>query len=89
VARREDGGYVRFHPTTTPDADADATEPCSTRAPLLDRIHDDPGVEQAEGAPKLGCSRQLVSYHARRLERDPGIRRSEDRGRKRLYPGEG
>lgn len=105
VRSERDGGYKRFYPAdpeevpepeplfpdreAEPGVDREDVEPRSPRAKLLELVREEPGIAQSEAAWELGCSRQLVSYHARRLEDEGVIEREGDHGGKRLYPGGG
>lgn len=85
LERRRDGHCVRLYPAGEEQLDGRRRLRDDLRALVRER----PGINQSEAARELGCTPQVVSHHARRLERAGVVERVSRSGAQELYPVDG
>jgi predicted transcriptional regulator/protocatechuate 3,4-dioxygenase beta subunit len=85
IRAKQDGIYKRYFPNNGGPSPSDV-EPMSLQLSIARAIRERPGMTQKEIAKRLKSSKQLVSYHIRRMKRDGQIDTRRDGRSVRVYP---
>ena len=85
IRAKQDGIYKRYFSNNGAPAASDV-EPMSLQLIIAKAIREQPGMTQKEIAKKLGSSKQLVSYHIRRMKKDGELETHRDGRSVRVFP---
>jgi predicted transcriptional regulator len=85
IRAKQDGIYKRYFPNNGGPAASDV-EPMSLQLTIAKAIRERPGMTQKEIAKRLKSSKQLVSYHIRRMKKDGQVDTRRDGRSVRVYP---
>lgn len=85
IRAKQDGIYKRYFSNNGGPA-ASEVEPMSLQLTIAKAIRERPGMTQKEIAKRLGSSKQLVSYHIRRMKKDGELETHRDGRSVRVFP---
>jgi predicted transcriptional regulator len=85
IRAKQDGIYKRYF-ANNGGPSASEVEPMSLQLTIAKAIREHPGMTQKEIAKHLGSSKQLVSYHIRRMKKDGQLETSRDGRSVRVFP---
>jgi len=85
IRAKQDGIYKRYFSNNGGPSPSDV-EPMSLQLTIARAIREHPGMTQKEIAKHLGSSKQLVSYHIRRMKKDEQLETRRDGRSVRVYP---
>jgi predicted transcriptional regulator/protocatechuate 3,4-dioxygenase beta subunit len=85
IRAKQDGIYKRYFANNGGPSASDV-EPMSLQLTIAKTIRQHPGMTQKEIAKHLGSSKQLVSYHIRRMKKEGQLETRRDGRSVRVYP---
>jgi predicted transcriptional regulator len=85
IRAKQDGIYKRYFPNNGGPSPSDV-EPMSLQLSIARAIRKRPGMTQKEISKHLRSSKQLVSYHIRRMKKDGQLETRRDGRSVRVYP---
>jgi predicted transcriptional regulator len=85
IRAKQDGIYKRYFANNGGPSASDV-EPMSLQLTIAKTIREHPGMTQKQIAKHLGSSKQLVSYHIRRMKKDGQLETSRDGRSVRVFP---
>ncbi|UCC93240.1 MAG: carboxypeptidase regulatory-like domain-containing protein [Thermoplasmata archaeon] len=85
IRAKQDGIYKRYF-ANNGGPSASEVEPMSLQLTIAKTIREHPGMTQKEIAKHLGSSKQLVSYHIRRMKKEGQLETRRDGRSVRVFP---
>ena len=85
IKANKDGIYKRYYPMTLMIPKGASRRLSKTQEKIVKLINERPGILQQEISTSLRISRQLTSYHVRKLVRNGTLKTIKDRNQSRLW----